>query len=259
MIQLRRNSEQMSPCLVLQKKGRDDVLSPCLVDSKTDRMAGGKCHAKSKRVKQICDRDFSGRLTNWNESKEVRSGVDETLGTTSTDIAGQYALETKSDSEPSSTSDPSSVQVNMIKANCLRASRAARASDPSEDAAQKAYEKRDQALRMFRKLGIERAPRELNASKSFRQPSCTGARGSAVRTNTEDQSRMNHLAALKAKDIDTNNTEPAFLLGGFTAPLLWDRLAENSLRSNAVNSSVMNRKKTQGASNQARACTDLKT
>ena len=54
------------------------------------------------------------------------------------------------------------------------------------------------------------------------------------------------LAAIKAKDVDTHNTEPAFLLGGFTAPMLWDRLAESSLKSNAVNSSVLGRKKTQG-------------
>lgn len=54
------------------------------------------------------------------------------------------------------------------------------------------------------------------------------------------------LAAIKAKDVDTHNTEPAFLLGGFTSPMLWDRLAESSLKSNAVNSSVLGRKKTQG-------------
>ena len=46
------------------------------------------------------------------------------------------------------------------------------------------------------------------------------------------------LQAIKGKDLDTTNTEPAFLLGGFTAPMLWDRLAESSLKSNAVNSSV---------------------
>jgi hypothetical protein len=61
---------------------------------------------------------------------------------------------------------------------------------------------------------------------------------------------MNHLVGLKSKDIESQNNEPPFLLGGNIVPMSWDRLAENSLRSNSVNSSVVGRLKTQGASSQ---------
>lgn len=128
--------------------------------------------------------------------------------------------------------------VPMKKATCQRASRAARANDPSSEATMQAYNTMYTKFQEIKQAKIERAPRESQAFKSFKPPSSSGGKGAAVRTSQQNQSKMNHLASLKAKDIDTNNTEPAFLLGGFTAPVLWDRLAENSLRSNAVNSSV---------------------
>ena len=134
----------------------------------------------------------------------------------------------------------------MKKASCQRASRAARASNPSSEATMNAYNVMYQKFQSIRSEGIERAPKESQALKSFKPASGSGGKGAAVRTSALQQNKMNHLASLKAKDIDTNNTEPAFLLGGFTTPVLWDRLAENSLKSNAVNSSVLNRKKTQG-------------
>ena len=136
--------------------------------------------------------------------------------------------------------------VPMKKANCQRASRAARAENPSSEATMQAYNLMYMKFQAIKHAKIERAPKETQAFKSFKPASSSGGKGAAVRTSHESQGKMNHLASLKAKDVNTNNTEPAFLLGGFTAPLLWDRLAENSLRSNAVNSSVMNRKKTQG-------------
>lgn len=128
--------------------------------------------------------------------------------------------------------------VAMKKATCKRASREARPSDPSSEATMQAYNIMYQKFQEIKRAKIERAPREVQALKSFKPMSSSGGKGAAVRTSQKDQSKMNHLASLKAKDVDTNNTEPAFLLGGFTAPVLWDRLAENSLRSNAVNSSV---------------------
>lgn len=128
--------------------------------------------------------------------------------------------------------------VPMKKAKCQRASRAARANDPSSEATMQAYNIMYKKFQEIKQAKIERAPRESQAFKSFKPPSSSGGKGAAVRTSQQNQSKMNHLASLKAKDIETNNTEPAFLLGGFTAPVLWDRLAENSLRSNAVNSSV---------------------
>ena len=138
--------------------------------------------------------------------------------------------------------------MKRVKATFQRASRAARASGPSSAAVMRAYVAMSKSYDAIRARGIDRAPKEVQAFRSFRSGS--GGKGPGVVTLCRDQPRMNHVAALKAKDIDTHNSEPAFLMGGFTVPMLWDRLAESSLRSNAVSSSVMDRKKTQGAASQ---------
>tara|TARA_B110000046_G_scaffold181432_1_gene213649 strand:+ start:369 stop:788 length:420 start_codon:yes stop_codon:yes gene_type:complete len=122
----------------------------------------------------------------------------------------------------------------------------ARARNPSSAANDSAYQHVVRRFKEIRAMGLERAPRDSQAFRSHKVNMGSGGKGPGVRTSMKDQCKMNHLAAIKAKDVDTHNTEPAFLLGGFTAPMLWDRLAESSLKSNAVNSSVLGRKKTQG-------------
>lgn len=151
-----------------------------------------------------------------------------------------------------SASTSSSTSLTMVRANCERASRAARASDPDAKARAKAAEIVANKLHQFAGDGIEAAPlRDGHAMRGHRSNSAAGVKGPGVRTQYCDQARMNHLASLKAKDVDANNAEPTFLLGGFTAPMMWDRLAESLLKSNAVNSSVLGRKKTQGAESPA--------
>jgi hypothetical protein len=140
--------------------------------------------------------------------------------------------------------------VTMVKASCARASRAARASDPSEHAMSLAHQIIAHDLKLIHEQCIQKAPHDVQAFRSHRVVSSSGGKGPGVRAIAIDQTRMNHIVSLKAKNIDSNNTEPAFLLGGFTAPLCWDRLAESSLSSNAVNNSVMGRKKTQASANQ---------
>lgn len=153
---------------------------------------------------------------------------------------------TNNDATTSTENAESSRDVHMKRADCARASRAARASDPSSSATMQAYNLMYDSFQKIREMGVERAPKEQHGLKSTKTLLASGNKGAAVKTSTESQAKMNHLAALKAKDVDSQNTEPAFLLGGFTTPMMWDRLAENSLKSNAVNSSVLNRKKTQG-------------
>lgn len=152
---------------------------------------------------------------------------------------------------------------DMVRANCARASRAARACDPSPQALSKMASITTQQLRALETAGIQRAPPE-SAFRSYRAGVTSGGKGPGVRTSVCEQSVMNHLASLKAKDVDTNNSEPAYLLGGEVAPLAWDRLAESSIKANAVNSSVLGRRKTQGAPPHAPAfqhnpCTNCKT
>ena len=149
----------------------------------------------------------------------------------------------------SSASKPKPVAVKQ--ADFPRASRAARASVPSEKV-------RSEGLRLYAELtsaleartDTERATLTTQAFRSHRASTGASGKGPGIRTTQRDQARINHLAAIKANDVSTNNSEPPFLLGGYTAPMLWDRLAESSLRSNAVNSSVLGRKKTEGAANQ---------
>ena len=161
--------------------------------------------------------------------------------------------------------------VQITTKSCFpRASRMARARNPSSAAHDIAYQVVTKRFSEIRAMDLERAPKDYRAFKSHRVNLGSGGKGPGVLTCERDQCKMNHLAcellpssanhptpgifsvcatlvsAIKAKDVDTHNTEPAFLLGGFTAPMLWDRLAESSLKSNAVNSSVLGRKKTQG-------------
>lgn len=126
----------------------------------------------------------------------------------------------------------------MTRSCFLRASRAARARDPDWRAKRESSKIIDKRHQEIKELGYEKAPRDLQAFRSHRMNTSTGGKGPGVRTVAEEQLKMNHIVSLKAKNVDSNNTEPAFLLGGFTAPMLWDRLAESSLSSNAVNSSV---------------------
>ena len=138
--------------------------------------------------------------------------------------------------------------TGVVISRYQRASRMARAPNASEEANNVAYQLVVSGLRSIKERRLERAPKDSQAFRSHRI--LNASKGPGVRVSSREQTKMNHLASLKAKDIDTQNTEPAFLLGGFTAPMLWDRLAECSLKSNAVNSSVLGRKKTQGAANQ---------
>ena len=138
----------------------------------------------------------------------------------------------------------------MTRANCARASRAARACDPSAQALARMASIATEKLRAFEEANMQRAPAEC-AFRSHRAGISSGGKGPGVRTMLCEQGRMNHIAALKAKDVDTNNSEPAYLLGGEVAPLAWDRLAESSIKANAVNSSVLGRRKTQGACRRA--------
>lgn len=64
------------------------------------------------------------------------------------------------------------------------------------------------------------------------------------------------MVSIKSRHVDTNNQEPPWLMDARNAcPQMYGRLAANAIKSNAVNSSVTKRSKTQGAANQVRAHT----
>lgn len=138
----------------------------------------------------------------------------------------------------------------MKRAAFPRASRAARASEPTEQARREGQMIMRRALDALASAGYKRAPRDAQAFRSHRVGVGSGGKGPGIKTSAADQDKANHLAAIKAKDIDANNTEPAFLLGGYTAPMMWGALAESAFKANAVYSSQMGRKKTESATPQ---------
>lgn len=141
-------------------------------------------------------------------------------------------------------------QMRLLRASFPRASRMARASDPTTHATKNAQQRMFERLKSLQDQGFERASTESGSVRLGRVTGGGGKGPNVVAQNVDAQTVLNHLVALKSKDLDSNNSEPAFLLGGFVAPMLYDRLAEASLRSNANNSSVTNRKKTESASSQ---------
>ena len=142
--------------------------------------------------------------------------------------------------------------TDVKRATFPRASRAARPSDPASLAKQQvanAVRKREAELLA---QGCRKAPKIAQAFRTHRAAGSgsNGGKGPGFRGAQGDRHRINHLASIKAKGIDANNTEPAFLLGGYTAPMTWERLAASAFKANAVSSSQMGRKKTESATPQ---------
>lgn len=131
----------------------------------------------------------------------------------------------------------------MKRAKCARASRAARACDPSAEAKHKAHLVVASYLKDFREKGIEKAPKEP-ASYRLTKPQSSSYKASDLPSSL--RGKLTHITTIKTRNIDANNSEATWILGGRVAPMRYDRLAESSLRSNAVHSSVTGRKKTQG-------------
>lgn len=136
--------------------------------------------------------------------------------------------------------------VAFARAPCKRASRAARPSEPStraRDVCRRLIQAREGEFK-----GQGRTRLSADDLMRYRSGAPSGGKGPSIRAQLpEDQARMNHIAQLKARNVETSNTEASFLMWGQTATPMYDRLAESALRSNAVNSSVTKRKETQGA------------
>lgn len=136
--------------------------------------------------------------------------------------------------------------VTFKRAACKRPSRAARPSEPSpraKDTCKRIIAQRESELK-----GAGRTRLMADDYQKYRASSSSGGKGPSVVAAMEaEQSRMNHIAQLKAKTVETHNNEASWLLWGNTAEQSYDRLAESALRSNSVNSSITKRKETQGA------------
>lgn len=139
--------------------------------------------------------------------------------------------------------------VKMRKADCSRASREGRPAEPSGRAMTFHREAVIHRERQLKHTGRTKLTSSDYTAK--RSTISSSGKGATVKCPApENQAKLNHVANLKSKDVDTYNTEASYLLCDRTAEQHYDRLAENALRANAGNQAVVRRKTTQGASNQ---------
>lgn len=146
-------------------------------------------------------------------------------------------------------SSSSMVKVEMYTSQAKRASRTARPAQPEPDVLTECEEIATTELRALQAEGYSWMCLKDGSGRSGRSASSSG-KGPGVRTDDGEQARMNHMLSIKGKTLEEQNNEPDFLLGGGTAPMMYDRLARISIKTNAVHSSVTDRMKTQGAANQ---------
>ena len=148
---------------------------------------------------------------------------------------------------------------NMTVSNCKRASRMARPAEPSSSFIVVMNEIIESALTDLYSSGLSLLqPAE---TRVFSVPTASGGKGPSVRVNTGDLSRDEtvqakalHMLTIHVRSLENDTGEPSWLLDTTNScPKAYGRLAASAIRSNAVNSSVTNREKTQGAANQVRA------
>lgn len=135
--------------------------------------------------------------------------------------------------------------VHMYRAKTQRASRAARPSEPSDDTKIACAARVRDRIAQFEAKGL----RLLETDTCSRSGKWTVAvtKGPGVRSlSPQDQSRLNHLATLKSKSVESRQ-EASHILNGAGCPEMYDRLLETALKANAVNNSLIDRRKTQGA------------
>ena len=129
-----------------------------------------------------------------------------------------------------------------------RASRMARPAEPTNNVLHRAEVKIKERQQELERRGGTRLVAE-DLSRSFRTPAGSGGKGPAVPSTADDetQATVAHVAALQARNID-GSRDPTWLIGyGASVPSMYSRLAVNGVRSNSVNSSVVNKERTEGA------------
>lgn len=89
---------------------------------------------------------------------------------------------------------PKPKTVSTTKSFFVRASRMARARNPSSVANDTAYQIVAKRFKEIRSMGLERAPKDVQAFRSHKVNLGSGGKGPGVRTCTKDQCKMNHLA-----------------------------------------------------------------
>ncbi len=142
--------------------------------------------------------------------------------------------------------------VEFFRAGSRRASRAARPSEGTREVQNVAEAIAVHCEQQLKALGRTR----LKDGEGARHRTAVGgSKGPGVRAaKTEDQAKLNHVATLKARSVDSCNQEASTLLNGYAAAQCYSRLLEAAFRANAVGAAITNRSPSQGAALQTTRC-----
>lgn len=131
----------------------------------------------------------------------------------------------------------------------------ARPAEPSPQARHDAQQRVHQIESALRARGFELVTGDGDVAKYKLSGPATG-KGPAIRAASGDadlQATINHVTTIKGKNVASACNDAMCLLNENQAGLCYGRLAAVAMQTNAVNSSVTNRGKTQGAANQVYA------
>ena len=153
----------------------------------------------------------------------------------------------------SPVAESSQAPVQMYRSEAKRASRTARPADTSPAAMSECAQILVDVEFLLKKHRVRAAPVEKSTFWKQSTSGCGKGPGVRIEEGQDDQKKqkmMNHMLSIKARDLEGHNSEPYYLLGGNTAPMMYDRLAAVAMKNNAVQSSVTERSKNQAAASQ---------
>jgi hypothetical protein len=149
-------------------------------------------------------------------------------------------------------------EIKMTVAICKRASRMARPAEPSQDTLAEMNDVLETSVQSLYGAGLRLFSHV--EQRAFSTPSNSGGKGPSVRVETGNsdrdasaQAKANHMMSIHVRSLENDSGEPSWLVDATNScPKVYGRLAASAIKNNAVNSSVTNREKTQGAANQVR-------
>ena len=126
--------------------------------------------------------------------------------------------------------------VQMYRSQAKRASRTARPADTSPEAMEECKYAIVEQERKLVASGLKRAATLEKAHFSWKTSTAPCGKGPGVKMQegSDKQRLMNHMLSIKAKDLQAHNIEPYNLLGGGTVAMMYDRLLQVGMKTNAV-------------------------
>jgi hypothetical protein len=144
-------------------------------------------------------------------------------------------------------------KIKMTRSNCARASRMARPAIPDPATRREANDIIQSLQTKLLDRGLDQTPND--ADIHYTPPVIAAGKGPAIKALGEFDAKVqhmtNHMATIKTRNVESSCSEPSWLLGRITkVPPAHGKLAEQAIKANAVNSSIIDRRRTQGAAAQ---------